>query len=334
MREAARVGQRALPGARDGSIAAVPSVVVRTRARLSWPISLRLWLLPLPLWSSLVCLPSTSFAAGDGAGNTAADAEKPGDAVPPAAIWPIAVVDRPLTLRRGMAVGSLGSQSYWSPSIRQRSYFGPSASLALHDRVQLSGGLPFAFCWDAGSHTCNGSSTLDRAYLDLGFALRRSPGLSLAAGVASSIERWRQPSEHRSAVWFIGKRTWWHRLSLLGIARLEIGWDHTVQVPVTPNDPPVRQNNQTRIFWTEEVVWQVVERVTLFAYGNPYRPLGAPGDESWATRVGGGASLALGQRWQAGVECDVENVMPLRQWQYVPYGKGCFASVSVFRLPE
>jgi hypothetical protein len=283
-----------------------------------------------------LCLALCLLQAAPVAGATAIDAEKPGDAVATAVdAWPMALVDRPQTLPRGMAVASLISQSYWSPGLHQRSYFGPTAALSLHDRVELQGGLPFAFCWDGGSNTCVGGSVLDRAYLGLAFAVRRGAGLDLAAGLSASIERFRAPTEHRTAIWFTGKRTWFHRISLFGSARLEVGWEHTLQVPVTAADPGhLRQINQTRIFWTEQVLWQVVDRVALYAYGNPYRPLGAPGDESWATRVGGGATLVLGQRWLVGVDCSVENIMPVRQWQYVPDAKGCLASVSVFRLPQ
>ena len=271
--------------------------------------------------------------AGSVFGATAADAEKPGSAV---AIdpWPVAVVDRPLTLRRGMVAASLTSQSTWSPGAHERSYFGPTAAFAVHDRVEVGGGLPFALCWDAGSRACAASSVVDRGYLGVAFALRRGETFGLAAGVAASIERQSAPAEHRTSLWLTGRRTWFHRLALLGSGGLDIGWEHELVAPARVTDRALWQTNQTRLSWTEEVVWQVVEPLALFAYGNPYRPLGAPGDESWATRVGGGATLALGARWLLVVDCDVENIMPARSWQYVPGAKGCRVSAAVFHFPH
>jgi hypothetical protein len=274
------------------------------------------------------------WAGGRGAlGATAADAEKPGQVVV-GDLWPVAVVDRPLTLRGGMALASLTSQSYWSPGAHERSYFGPTAAFAVHDRVEVDAGLPFALCWDGGSRACAGGSVVDRAYLGIALALRRRESFSLAGGVVASIERQGAPAEHRTAVWLTGKRTWFHRVALLGSAELGIGWEHTLVVPAGAADRPIWQTNQTRLSWTEEVMWQVVAPVSLFAYGNPYRPLGTPGDQSWATRVGGGATLALGTRWVVAVDCDVENVMPLRQWQYVPGAKGCRVTAGVFHFPR
>jgi hypothetical protein len=271
--------------------------------------------------------------AGVSFGAIAADAEKPAGAV---AIepWPVAVVDRPLTLRRGMVAASLTSQSYWSPGAHERSYLGPTAAFALHDRVEVGGGLPFALCWDGDSRACAGSSVVDRGYLGAAFALRRAETLNLAAGVAASIERQSAPAEHRTSLWLTGRRTWFHRVALLFSGALGIGWEHELVAPARATDRPLWQTNQTRLSWTEEVVWQVAEPLALFAYGNPYRPLGAPGDESWATRVGGGATLAIGARWLLVVDCDVENVMPVRSWQYVPDAKGCRVSAAVFHFPR
>lgn len=272
-----------------------------------------------------------SWPAGRAHAAPPVDAEKPAAAAPPADAWPLAVVDRPLTLPRGMAGVALSSASYWGPSTAERSYFGPSAGFAVHDRVQLGGGLPFAMCWDLGSNGCTGGSSLDHAYLDVQFALRRRAGFSLAAGVVASIERYRAPFENSTSLWLTGKRTWFHRLALLGSAELSVGWQHpqTERAIMTGF-----QENQTRLYWTEEVQFQVIESLALFAYGNPYRPLGAPGDESWATRVGGGVTLAFGPRWLLSASCAIENVMPVRAWQYVPHATECFASAFVYHLPE
>lgn len=269
--------------------------------------------------------------AGVAAGAPAVDAERPGGVAPTADAWPVAIVDRPLTLARGMAAAALTSQSYWSPGSPARSYLGPTATLAVHDRVEVAGGLPSALCWDGDARACAGGSALDRMFLGLGFAIRRCESLALAAGLSASIERWRAPGEHRSSIWFIARRTWWHRLAFVGRGELGIGWDHPVTATSTPGPP---QSNQTRLSWTEEAIWQVAEPFALFAYGNPYRPIGAPGDESWATRVGGGVTLAVGPRWLFVASCSVDNVMPARRWQYVPDGKDCGLSLTVFHLPR
>jgi hypothetical protein len=277
--------------------------------------------------------PSPGQAAPAPASPAAVDAEKAGASAPPFDPWPLAAVDRPLTLPQGMAAASFASASYWSPSIPERSYFGPTASFALHDRVQLDGGLPFAVCWDRGSRACLGSSPLDRVFLGVAFALRRREGASLAAGVVGSIERYNAPSEHRTSVWLTGKRTWFHRLALLGRAELSVGWEHRLVVPTMAADPfAPRQLNQTRLYWTEEIEWQVIDQLMVYAYGNPYRPIGAPGDESWATRVGGGLVLSVSPRWSLAASCAVENIMPVRSWQYVPNATDCFVSASLFRL--
>ncbi len=284
----------------------------------------------------LAMVASPGRAAPAPASPAAVDAEKPGATAPPFDPWPLAAVDRPLTLPQGMAAASFASASYWSPSIPERSYFGPTASFALHDRVQLDGGLPFAVCWDRGSRACLGSSPLDRAfdhaYLGLAFALRRRAGASLAAGVVGSIERFNAPSQHRTSVWLTGKRTWFHRLALLGRAELSVGWEHPGSVPVSPSSFTLRQLNQTRLYWTEEIEWQVIDQLMVYAYGNPYRPIGVPGDESWATQVGGGLVLSVSPRWSLAASCAVENIMPVRSWQYVPNATDCFLSASLFRL--
>jgi hypothetical protein len=289
----------------------------------------------LPALGLALLVASLGRAAPAHASPAAVDAEKPGATAPPFDPWPLAVVDRPLTLPRGMATASFASANYWSPSTPERSYFGPTAAFALHDRVQLEGGLPFAVCWDRGSRACLGSSSLDRVFLGLAFALRRREGFSLATGVVGSIEKYSAPAQHRTSVWFTGKRTWFHRLALLGRAELSVGWEHTLVVPVTPaNASPVMQLNQTRLYWTEEIEWQVIDQLMVYAYGNPYRPIGAPGDESWATRVGGGVVLSMSPRWSLAASCAVENIMPVRSWQYVPNATDCFVSASLFRLPD
>ena len=137
------------------------------------------------------------------------------------------------------------------------------------------------------------------------------------------------PAEYATSIWFTGRRTWFHRLALSGIGQLAIGWDH----PADPASPGVAQTNQTRFYWTEQIEWQVIERLRVYVYGNPYRPIGAPGDESWATRVGGGATLAIGQRWLFAVGCDADNVGPARPWQYTPNATDCRVSASIYHLP-
>jgi hypothetical protein len=290
----------------------------------TWLVSVALSLLAR---LSFGAVPATSAAAVDAQGPAGAAAPAP--AADP---WPVAVIERPQTLPAGMAAASLISESYWSPGAHEHSYFGPAATLAIHDRVQIAGGLPSALCWDDGSNACVGASTLDRAFVDLTFALRRRESSWLAGGVTESIEHFRDPSEHRTTIWLTGRRAWFHRLALVGSAALGIGWEHTLTV--SPSRPGPVQSNQTRVYWTEEMIWQVVDRFALFAYGNPYRPLGAPGDESFATRAGGGATLAIGPRWLFAVDCSVDNIMPARQWQYVPNAKGCVVSASVYRLPH
>jgi hypothetical protein len=266
-------------------------------------------------------------------GAAAVDAERPGAVAPPADPWPVAIIERPLTLPRGMAAASLSSQSTWSPGTSSRSYFGPNAAIALHDRVELVGGLPFVLCWDGGSRACTGGSAVDLAYLGLAFALRRpaSGGLGVAGGLTASIGRVNAPAEHAAAVWIAARRTLFHRLAFLGRADLSIGWEHPGG-PVSETGPT--QRNQSRIFWTEEMIWQVVEPLSIFAFGRPYRPIGAPGDESWAMQAGAGVSVAFGPRWQLGAGCQIENVMPRRAWEYLPNAKGCDVSVSVFHLPR
>ena len=65
------------------------------------------------------------------------------------------------------------------------------------------------------------------------------------------------PAEHATSIWLTGRRTWFHRLALLGIGQLAIGWHH----PADPASPGVPENNQTRLYWTEEIEWQVIERL-------------------------------------------------------------------------
>ena len=260
---------------------------------------------------------------------TPVDAAKPGAVVPSRDAWPVAVVDRPLTLARGMASVTLDSFNVWNPATSERSYLGPTAAFALHDRLELDAGLPRTVCWGRGMRGCDGGSALDQSYLGLAFGIRHRDGLALATGLTETLVRASGAAEHSTAIWFIGRRTWFHRLALAGIGQLAIGWDH----PSDPASPGVAQTNQTRFYWTEQIEWQVVERFRLFAYGNPYRPIGAPGDESWATRVGGGATFAVGQRWLFAVGCDVDNVGPARSWQYAPNATDCRASATVYRLP-
>ena len=228
-----------------------------------------------------------------------------------------------------MASVSLDSLNVWNPAAPERSYLGPTAAFALHDRVELDAGLPRAICWGRGMRGCDGGSALDQSYLGLAFGIRHRDGLALAAGLTETLVKASGPAEHATSIWFTGRRTWFHRLALAGIGQLAIGWDH----PADPASPGVAQTNQTRFYWTEQIEWQVVERFRLFAYGNPYRPIGAPGDESWATRVGGGATLAVGQRWLFAVGCSVDNVGPARAWQYAPNATDCRASATVYRLP-
>jgi hypothetical protein len=199
----------------------------------------------------------------------------------------------------------------------------------LSDRVELDAGLPQAICWDRGTRACAGGSARDQSYLGLAFGIRHRDGLALAAGFAETLVKVSGPAEHGASIWFTGRRTWFHRLALAGIGQLAIGWDH----PADPASPGVAQTNQTRFYWTEQIEWQVVELLRLYAYANPYRPIGVPGDESWATRVGGGATLAIGQRWLFAVGCGVDNVGPARSWQYVPNATDCRASATVYHLP-
>jgi hypothetical protein len=260
---------------------------------------------------------------------TPIDAARPRAIVPSPDAWPVAVVERPLTLARGMASVSLDSLNVWNPAAPERSYLGPTAAFALHDRVELDAGVPRTICWGRGMRGCDGGSALDHSYLGLAFGIRHRDGLALAAGLTETLVKATGPAEHATSIWFTGRRTWFHRLALSGIGQLAIGWDH----PVDPASPGVAQTNQTRFYWTEQLEWQVVERFRLFAYGNPYRPIGVPGDESWATRVGGGATVAVGQRWLFAAGCNVDNVGPARAWQYTPNATDCRASVTVYRLP-
>ncbi len=258
------------------------------------------------------------------------DAAKPAGVAVPADSWPVAVVDRPLTLARGMASVSLNSLGVWNPAMSQRSYFGPTAAFALNDRVEVDAGLPWAVCWDRGTRACAGGSALDQSYLGLAFGIRHRDGLALAAGLTGTLVKESGPGEHATSLWFTGRRTWLHRLALAGSGQLAIGWDHPTDPAASPG---ATQTNQTRFYWTEQLEWQVVERFRVFAFGNPYRPIGAPGDESWATRVGGGATFAVGQRWLFAAGCDVDNVGPARPWQYTPNATACRASATVYHLP-
>ena len=278
---------------------------------------------------AVACLAAASANVRADPARPPIDAAKPGGVAPPADAWPVAVVDRPLTLPRGMASASLNSLSVWNPATPVRSYFGPTAAFALHDRVELDAGLPQAICWDRGASGCAGGSAVDQSYLGLGFGIRHRDGLALAAGLTQTLVKASGPPEHATSIWFIGRRTWFHRLALAGIGQLAIGWDH----PADPASPGIAQSNQTRFYWTEQIEWQVIERLRLYAYGNPYRPIGAPGDESWATRVGGGATLALGQRWLFAVGCNADNVGPARSWQYTPNATDCRVSATIYHLP-
>jgi hypothetical protein len=252
-------------------------------------------------------------------------------AAPPLEPWPLAFIDRPPTMPRGMMAGALTSDSAWAPEPRDRSTFGVGLALALHDRVELGAGLPSARCWDHDPDSCRGRSPLDGTYLSLAFGLRRTGDSSWQAGVAGSIERADAPTEYRSRVWLTGKRVWFRRLAFYGTGELAIGWEHPGSF--TGAAAPT-QTNQTRISWTETILWQVVQRVSIFAYGNPYRPLGVPGNESWATAVGGGAIWAFDRQWQLAFDCRVENVMPARAWQYVPDGKDCGVAFTFRYLPR
>ena len=260
---------------------------------------------------------------------TPIDEARPGAVVPLPDAWPVAVVERPLTLARGMASVSLSSLGVWSPATFERTYFGPTAAFALHDRVELDAGLPWAVCWDRGTRACAGSSALDQSHLGLAFGIRHRDGLALAAGISGVLTKASGPAEYATSIWFTGRRTWFHRLALVGSGQLLVGWDH----PADPASSGVAQTNQTRFYWTEQIEWQVVERFRLFAFGNPYRPIGAPGDESWATRAGGGATFAVGQRWLFAAGCDVDNVGPPRAWQYTPNATDCRVSASIYHLP-
>ena len=82
-----------------------------------------------------------------------------------------------------MASVSLNSLSFWNPATSERSYFGPTAAFALHDRVELGRGLAAAICWDRGMRGCDGGSALDQSYLGLAFGLRHRDGFALAAGL-------------------------------------------------------------------------------------------------------------------------------------------------------
>jgi len=285
-----------------------------------------------PAWALRLALISPALVAAGAHADPASppiDAAKLAGVAAPADAWPVAVVDRPLTLARGMASVSLNSVSVWNPATSERSFFGPTAAFALHDRVEVDAGLPQAICWDRGTRACAGGSALDQSYLGLAFGIRHRDGLAMAAGLTETLVKASGPAEHATSIWFTGRRTWFHRLALAGIGQLAIGWEH----PMDPASPGVAQTNQTRFYWTEQLEWQVVERLRLFAYGNPYRPIGAPGDESWATRVGGGATLAIGQRWLFAVGCAVDNVGPARPWQYAPNATDCRVTASIYHLP-
>ena len=276
-----------------------------------------------------VCLAAASASVRAEPAGPPIDAAKPGGVAVSADAWPVAVVDRPLTMARGMASVSLNSLSVWNPATTERSYFGPTAAFALHDRVELDVGLPWAICWDRGARGCNGGSALDQSYLGVAFGIRHRDGLALAAGLTQTLVKTSGPEEHATSIWFTGRRTWFHRLALAGSGQLAIGWNHPADAASLGATP----TNQTRFYWTEQIEWQVVERLRFYAYGNPYRPIGAPGDESWATRVGGGATLAIGRRWLFAVGCDVDNVGPARSWQYAPNATDCRASAAVYHLP-
>jgi len=189
--------------------------------------------------------------------------------------------------------------------------------------------LPISICWDRRARGCTGGSALDQSYLGLGLGIRHRDGLALAAGLTQTLVKASGPAEHATSIGFTARRTWFHRLALSGIGQLAIGWEH----PADAASPGVAQTNQTRFYWTEQIEWQVIERLRLYAYGNPYRPIGAPGDESWATRVGGGATLAIGQRWLFALGCAVANVGPARSWQYAPNATDCRVSASIYHLP-
>ena len=279
--------------------------------------------------AALVLWAGASASAYAAPATPSIDEAKPGAVVPSPDAWPVAVVDRPLTLARGMASVSLNSLSVWNPATSERTHFGPTAAFALHDRVELDAGMPWAICWDRGTRACAGGSALDQSFLGIAFGIRHRDGLALATGISGVLAKASGPAEYATSIWFTGRRTWFHRLALVGSGQLLIGWDH----PADPASPGVAQTNQTRFYWTEQFEWQVVERFRLFAYGNPYRPIGAPGDESWATRVGGGATFAVGQRWLFAVGCDVDNVGPAHAWQYAPNATDCRVSASIYHLP-
>ena len=237
---------------------------------------------------AVACVAAASASVRADPASPPIDAAKPGGVAAPADAWPVAVVDRPLTLARGMAAVSLNSLSIWNPATSERSYFGPTAAFALHDRVELDAGLPQAICWDRGTRGCTGGSALDQSYLGLGFGIRHRDGLALAAGLTQTLVKASGPAEHATSIGFTARRTWFHRLALSGIGQLA-RWEH----PADAASSGVAQTNQTRFYWTEQIEWQVIERLRVYVYGNPYRPIGGP-----ATSRGRRASAAA-PRWRS-----------------------------------
>jgi len=72
-----------------------------------------------PAWALRLALISPALVAAGAHADPASppiDAAKLAGVAAPADAWPVAVVDRPLTLARGMASVSLNSVSVWNPA--------------------------------------------------------------------------------------------------------------------------------------------------------------------------------------------------------------------------
>jgi hypothetical protein len=279
--------------------------------------------------------PSAAAPAAPSAAAAAAASASPGVARggPAAAAdpWPLQLVDRPATAPGGTRSLAFTSVTILAPDGRSRSYIGFATSWSLHDRVELDAGVPHVVCVDYEVGACDGSFNLDHAWLGGAVGLHRNAVSDVTAGVAGSFEHYQPPAEYRGAVWLMARRTYLHRLAFIGRGDLGAGWHHD---SVVGAGGALVETNQTRVSWMEQLAWQISARATLWTFARSYRPIGVAGDSSWATAVGGGGAWTLDRASRLELWCNVDNVMPVRAWQYEPDGKTCSVTYTLYRLPR
>jgi hypothetical protein len=231
------------------------------------------------------------------------------------AAWPLAYVDRPQTMFKGMEDFSVTARDYFGgPANYHRFATGVSYAKGVTDQLELALAFPSLYCTGRGVGACRASLKPDlslRAAMVEGARARLDLGV-LFANFTDGAELWSRL-----------KLVWPHRFSLEIEPLVWVGLAER-QIVAWWSPLAVQDGNQSRVILTFDANLQATEHLLLWASVIPYLPVARLADPSdAAVEVVAGVSVAVTKHLDVGASCWSLDVRAARTWEYVPDVRAC-----------